>query len=335
MRAIGLREFGGPEKFEMMELPIPAPKAGAVLIRNKVAGVHYSDVRQRAGTGIFATAPLPAVIGFQVAGTIEAVGEGVKGLRPGMRVASSLMPKATDFGKRSRGGYTECSTADVENVWVLPERVSFEQSMGYLGITSTKLLYDHFQPVARDATVLVHGAAGNLGIGLIQIAKHRGNKVIALLRRGGERVEYCLESGADHVVLINREGWVDEVRKLTGGRGADVSFNAVGGDTIEQDIDALRYAGTIVSTAMPAGWPRNLAWANKACFACTTMQFTRTADLLRDGAVADGARAYRDEFMKTAKLNWKIQSYRLEDAAKAHIDMEAGNTLGKLILTVD
>jgi len=252
-----------------------------------------------------------------------------------MRVAASLMPKPADFGKYACGGYAECAIADVDNVWVLPDRVSFEQSMAYLNITGTKLLYDHFQPVAPDATVLIHGAAGNLGIGLIQIAKHKGNKVIALLRRGGERVEYCLANGADHVLLINREGWVDEVRKLTGGRGADVSFNAVGGDTIEQDIDALKYAGTIVSTAMPAGWPRNLAWAGKACMACTTMQFTRTADLLREGPVADKSRAYRDDFMKTAKLNWRIAAYRLEDAAKAHIDMEAGNTLGKIILTID
>jgi NADPH:quinone reductase len=334
MRAIGLREFGGPEKFELMELPIPALKPGTVLIRNKACGVHYSDVRQREGSGFFGNAPLPAVIGFKVAGTIEAVGEGVKGLRPGMRVAAALMPKPTEFGKSSRGGYAECSLSDADNVWVLPDRVSFEQGLAYLNITGTKLLYDHFQPVAPDATVLIHGAAGNLGIGLIQIAKHKGNKVIALLRRGGERVEYCLANGADHVVLINREGWVDEVRALTGGRGADVSFNAVGGDTIEQDIDALKYRGTIVSTAMPQGWPRSLAWAGKATMACTTMQFTRTADIVREGPAADAARAYRDEFMKTAKLNWKIAAYRLEDAAKAHRDMEAGNTLGKVILTV-
>jgi len=335
MKAIGLREFGGPEKFEIMELPTPAPKPGTVLIRNKACGIHYSDVRQRAGSGFFGNAPLPAVIGFQVAGTIEALGEGVKGLRPGMRVVASLMPKPTEFGKSSRGGYAECSIADADNVWVLPERVSFEQGLAYLGTTSSKLLYDHFQPVAPDATVLIHGAAGNLGIALIQIAKHAGNKVIALLRRGGERVEYCLESGADHVVLINGKGWVDEVRSLTGGRGADVSYNAVGGDTIEQDIDALKYGGKIISTAMPEGWPRGYGWANKATFACTTMQFTRTADLLREGPAADRARAYRDEFMKTAKLNWKIKAYRLEDAAQAHRDMEAGNTLGKLILTVD
>jgi len=318
-----------------MELPIPAPKPGTVLIRNRAVGIHYSDVRQRAGSGFFGNAPLPAVIGFQVAGTIEAVGEGVKSLRTGMRVAASLMPKPADFGKYACGGYAECSLAEPDNVWVLPERVSFEQGLAYLGTTSSKLLYDHFQPVAPDATVLIHGAAGNLGIALIQIAKHAGNKVIALLRRDDGRVEYCRENGADHVVLMNRDGWVKEVRGLTGGRGADVSFNAVGGDTIEQDIDALKYGGKIISTAMPQGWPRSLAWANKACFACTTMQFTRTADLLREGPVADGARAYRDEFMKTAKLKWKIAAYRLEDAAKAHRDMEAGNTLGKLILTVD
>jgi NADPH:quinone reductase len=335
MRAIGLREFGGPEKFEIMELPIPAPTAGTVLIRNRVVGVHYADVRQRIGSGFFGNAPLPAVIGFQVAGTIEAIGEGVKGLRPGMRVAASLMPKPADFGKRSRGGYAECAIAEVDNVWVLPERVSFEQSMAYLGITSSKLLYDHFQPVAPDATVLIHGAAGNLGIALIQIAKRAGNKVIALLRRGEERTQFCLESGADHVVLINREGWVEEVRALTGGRGADVSFNAVGGDTIEQDIDALAYAGKIVVTALPQGWPQKLDWAGKATMACTTMQFTRTADLLREGPVAEKAKAYRDDFMKTAKLNWRIAAYRLEDAAKAHADMEAGKTLGKIILTVD
>jgi NADPH:quinone reductase len=335
MRAIGLREFGGPEKFEIMELPIPAPTAGTVLIRNRVVGIHYSDVRQREGSGFFGNAPLPAVIGFQVAGTIEAIGEGVKGLRPGMRVAASLMPKASDFGKRSRGGYAECSIADVDNVWVLPERVSFEQSMAYLGITSSKVLYDHFQPVAPDATVLIHGAAGNLGIALIQIAKQAGNKVIALLRRGEQRAEFCLESGADHVVLISREGWVDEVRALTGGRGADVSFNAVGGDTIEQDIDALAYRGKIIVTALAQGWPRNEAWIGKAVMSCTTIQMTRSADLLREGPVAEKARAYRDDFMRTAKLNWRIAAYRLEDAAKAHRDMEAGNTLGKIILTVD
>jgi NADPH:quinone reductase len=335
MRAIGLREFGGPEKFEIMELPIPAPTAGTVLIRNRAIGVHPADVRQREGSGFFGNAPLPAVIGFQVAGTIEAIGEGVKGLRPGMRVAASLMPKPADFGKRSRGGYAECSIAEVDNVWVLPERVSFEQSMAYLGITSSKLLYDHFQPVAPDATVLIHGAAGNVGIGLIQIAKRAGNKVIALLRRDEGRVEYCRESGADHVVLISREGWVDEVRKLTGGCGADVSFNALGGDTIAQDIDALKYAGTIVSTHMWQGWPRNMAWAGKATMACTTFQFTRTADLLRVGPAADKARAYRDDFVRAAKLNRRIAAYRMEDVAKAHVDMEAGRTLGKIILTVD
>ena len=207
--------------------------------------------------------------------------------------------------------------------------------MAYLGISSTYLLYDHFQPVAPDATVLIHGAAGNLGIALIQIAKHAGNKVIALLRRGGERVEYCLESGADHVVLMNREGWVDEVRKLTGGRGADVSYNAVGGDTIAQDIDALAYRGKIVVTALAQGWPRDEAWIGKAVMSCTPIQFTRSADLLRDGPVADKARAYKENFMRTAKLNWRIAAYRLEDAAKAHADMEAGRTLGKIILTVD
>jgi NADPH:quinone reductase len=335
MRAIGLREFGGPEKFEIMELPIPAPTPGTVLIRNKVIGVHYSDVRQRAGSGFFGEAPLPAVIGFQVAGTIEALGEGVKGLRTGLRVAASLIPKPGDFGKRSRGGYAECSIADAESVWVLPERVSFEQSMAYLGIGSSKLLYDHFQPVAPNATVLIHGAAGNLGIALIQIAKRAGNKVIALLRRGGERVEYCLESGADHVVLINREGWVDEVRALTGKRGADVSFNAVGGDTIEQDIDCLAYGGKIIITAMAQGWPQSSEWIGKGTMKCITIQMTRTADLLREGPVAEKARAYKEDFMKTAKLNWRIAAYRMEDAAKAHADMEAGNTLGKIILTVD
>src|SRR6476659_4755990 len=168
MRAIVFHDTASTEKFELMQLPIPAPKPGTVLIRNKAIGIHYSDVRQREGSGIFATAPLPAVIGFQVAGTIEAIGEGVKSLLPGMRVAASLMPKPADFGKYACGGYAECSLADVDNVWVLPERVSFEQSMGYLGITSTKLLYDHFQPVPPDATVLIHGAAGQLGIGLIQ-----------------------------------------------------------------------------------------------------------------------------------------------------------------------
>lgn len=335
MRAIGLREFGGPEQFEIMELPIPAPTAGTVLIRNRAIGVHYADVRQREGSGFFGNVPLPAVIGFQIAGTIEAIGEGVKGLRPGMRVAAGLLPKATDFGKRSGGAYAECSIAAVENVWVLPERVSFEQSMAYLGISSTYLLYDHFQPVAPDATVLIHGAAGNLGIALIQIAKHAGNKVIALLRRDEERVQFCLESGADHVVLMNREGWVDEVRALTGGRGADVSYNAVGGDTIGQDIDALAYRGKIVVTALAQGWPRDEAWIGKAVMSCTTIQFTRSADLLRDGPVADKARAYKENFMRTAKLNWRIAAYRLEDAAKAHADMEAGRTLGKIILTVD
>lgn len=337
MRAAVLHEFGGPEKFEIADVPIPVTKPGTVLIRNRALGIHYADIRQREGVFPFSLIPKPAVIGFEVAGTVEEVGDGVEGIRPGMRVLGSLLPEPDEFGKRSLGGYAEYAVADAEQVAEIPDYVSFEQALAYVSnLPSAYLIYNKFQPIAPDATVMIHTAAGGLGSCLTQVAKQAGNTVIALIRRE-EKAQICLGNGADHVVISSRDGWVDDVRALTGERGIDVSFNSVAGDTVEKDIELLGYRGGIFFTALMQGWPQSLSEdaTNKLTMANLNLQFVRTAEMARSGALAEKARAYRDEFLRTAKLQSPSAIYRLEDVAQAHLDFESGKTLGKVVLTFD
>lgn len=336
MRAAALYEFGGPDKFQIIDMPVPEPTPGKILIRNHFVGIHYADIRQREGIFPFNLVPMPAVIGFEVAGTIEAVGEGVEGWRPGTRVMAALLPKPDEFGKRSMGGYAEYSIADREAVSEIPEHVSFEQALVYLGnLPAAYTLYSEFQTIAPDSTIMIHTGAGGLGTSLTQVAKAAGNTVIALVRKE-EKADVCREFGADHVVISSRDGWVDEVRNLTGGRGVDVSFNTTGGSTIKQDINALAYRGRIVHTALAQGLPQDLDTddVNKAVFGNFSFQFTRTAEMLRAGPIADKARAYRDAFLRTGKLHSPMAIYDLEDVVRAHADFESGKTAGKVVLKV-
>lgn len=336
MKAAILRKFGGPENFEIADMPMPEMGPDEVLIKNYAAGVHYADHRRREGISVFSKAQLPTIIGFQVAGTIEAVGANVKTLKPGTRVAAAMIAPPDRFGQKAPGGYAEYSTATPDQVIALPDHLTFEQGLQYFGNIKTAYLmyYTYRASIPSDATVLIHAGAGGVGSSLTMVAKKAGNRVISLVRQAWKG-DFSRAHGADHVVVMD-DNWPDKVLELTGGEGVDASFNTLAGDTVARDIGLLKHRGLLLFVSTMKGWPTTLSaeTISKAVWNNLTLQFTRTADISRAGPLAEKANAFRNEFWtkEAATLQTPTAVFPLEDVTKAHIAMEEGTAVGKIIL---
>ncbi|CAK08999.1 zinc-binding alcohol dehydrogenase family protein [Rhizobium leguminosarum] len=243
MKAVQFTRFGSPGVLEVVELPVPEPGPGEVLVRVHAAGVNFFEVLMRADR--YAVTPdLPMSPGVEVAGTIERAGPGADRSLIGMRVAVPLFAIG-----RGSGGYAEFVAVDSGPVMQLPDAVSFEAAAGLMvqGLTALHLLR---RSPAKGKNVLVSAAAGGVGSLLVQLARRDGAKMVIAAASSNEKRALSLSLGADHAADYTAPGWQGHVKRLTGGLGADIIYETVGGAFSRAALDALAPCGELVLAAM-------------------------------------------------------------------------------------
>ncbi|MGW3650938.1 quinone oxidoreductase family protein [Streptomyces sp. NPDC000878] len=318
MHAIFVREYGGPEVMAWTEFPDPEPGPGEALVRLGAAGVNFMDVGTR--TGPLPTWPIPTVLGVEGMGRVTAVGDGVRDLTVGDRVAWYY----------HKGSYAEQLAIPAASLVKVPDGVDDETAAAVMmqGLTASHLITDTYAVTPGDMTV-VHAAAGGVGLMLTQMIKARGATVIGLVSRE-EKVAVAKEAGADHVLVSSGGGFEHRVRELTGGQGAHVVYDGGGPATLRSSHLALRthgvhaYYGVLMGGMLldPRDMPNSISMSYPV-----VMDHVRTRDALvtRTGEIFD--------LIRTGQLTARIGArYPLKDAARAHADIESRGTTGKLLL---
>ena len=321
MKAIRVHEYGGPEVLSYEDVPEPEPGPGQVRVRLAASGVNYIDVYQR--TGVYPM-DLPLIAGQEGAGEVEAVGEGVEEISAGDYVAFAGVP----------GAYAEYVVAPVERL--VPFNVTYVEArlaaaVMLQGMTAHYLTHSTF-PVQEGQSVLVHAAAGGVGLLLCQLAKMRGASVIGTAGTE-EKAKLAKGAGADEVILYTEQDFVEETKRITDGEGVHVVYDSVGKDTFDGSLDSLRPRGYMVLFGGSSGQvpPIDLQLLNQK----GSLFVTRPK-------LADHT-ATRDELLWRAEslFTWIGQNnldvriggtYKLSEADAAHRDLEGRNTTGKLIL---
>ena len=320
MRAIQILENGGPEVLRFNEVADPVPAAGEALIRVEAAGVNFIDTYFREGRY---PAKLPYTLGTEAAGEVVAVGDGVSDIAVGDRVAWCLVP----------GTYATLAVAPAARLVKIPEGVSIQQAAAVLlqGMTAHYLLHSTY-PVQAGETILIHAGAGGTGLLLLQMAKRLQARVITTVSTD-EKAALAREAGADEVVLYTREDLVQRVKEITDGVGLPVVYDSVGKSTFDASLQCLKPRGMMVlfggaSGAVP---PFDLIRLS------TMGSLYVTRPTLKDyiATRADLEHRAADVFGLLAQGALKVRmahTYRLEDAAQAHRDLEGRKTTGKLLL---
>jgi NADPH2:quinone reductase len=320
MKAIQVKQVGGPEVMEVVELPVPAPKANEAVVRVSASGVNFIDTYFREGR--YKTS-LPFVPGQEGAGVVSAVGADANSVRVGDRVAwTGLL-----------GAYADYAAVPEDRLVAIPQGVSDQQAAAALlqGMTAHYLAHDTY-PLKKGETSLIHAAAGGVGLLLVQMAHAIGARVIATVSTE-EKAKLAREAGADEVILYSQVDFEAETKKLMGGKGVDVVYDSVGKTTFEKGLNLLRPRGMMVlfggsSGAVP---PFDLiALSQKGSLYVTRPTLvnyisTREELVARSGAVFG--------MMASGTLKLRIEhTYPLAEAQRAHRDLEGRKTTGKLLL---
>jgi len=324
MRAIEIRGFGGPEVLVAGERPVPVPGAGEILVRVAAAGVNRPDVAQR--QGVYPPPPGASDIpGLEIAGAVVACGAGVTRWQPGDRVAALV----------TGGGYAEFCLAHADHALPVPAGLS---ATAAAAIPETLFTVWH-NVVERGRLVagewlLVHGGASGIGTMAIQLGRARGARVI-VTAGSPARCAACRELGAERAIDYRSEDFVAAVRETTGGHGADVILDMVGGSYLARNLDAAAAEGRIVQIAMLGG-----AKAEIPLFMLMVKRLTLTGSTLRPRSVADKAamaRAIAAEvwpLVAAGRIRPVIDRVLpLAEAAEAHRHMESGAHVGKIVLS--
>lgn len=319
MKAIKISRYGGPEVLTLEDAKIDSPKKGQALINIKAAGINFIDIYQRRGTY---PVPLPYIPGLEAAGIVESVGEGVKNVKPGDRVAYVHEP----------GSYAEKSLVQAEHLIALPQFLSFEQGAAFplQGMTAHYLLHE-FRKVKPQDTILIHAAAGGMGLLLVQWAKHLGARVFGTVSTE-EKARMAKEAGADEVILYTKQNFVDEVHKLTNKRGVDLIIDGVGKTTFPGNLEAAALRGNIIifgAASGPADPISPNALMKKSLTVSGGSLFNYILDrqelMTRGQAVIDG--------IQKGWLKLHIDKvFPLKDAGEAQRKLEDRNTVGKILL---
>ncbi|MFJ6002021.1 quinone oxidoreductase family protein [Arthrobacter sp. NPDC092385] len=316
--AIVVSEPGGPDVLILAAVDRPDPGPGQLLVKVAAAGVNFIETYQRSGAY---AVELPFTPGAEAAGTVEALGEGVADFAPGDRVAFA----------EGRGTYGEFALVDADRALPVPEGVDLETAaaLPLQGMTAHYLINSTF-PVRSGHAVLVHAGAGGVGLLLIQLLKAKGARVITTVSTP-EKEELARGAGADEV--LRYEGFADAVRTLTEGTGVDAVFDGVGRETFEGSLRSLRIRGTLVLYGAASGPvpPFDLQRLN----AGGSLFVTRPT--LAHYLLSPEERRWRSEELFGAvaagQLDVRIGArYALADAARAHEDLQARRTTGKVLL---
>jgi NADPH:quinone reductase len=318
--AICIHEHGGPEvlRWEAVDLPDPGP--GQALVRHQAIGVNFIDIYHRSG---LYKLPLPTSIGVEAAGVVEAVGPGVTEVQPGDRVAYD----------RPTGAYAEARIAPADRLAKLPDAISFEQAAAMMlkGMTA-QMLVRRVHRVAAGETVLLHAAAGGVGLIMGQWLHALGATVIGTVGSQA-KVELARAHGCDHVLVLGRDDVVARVRELTGGAGVPVVFDSIGRDTFALSLDCVRRMGLMVSYGNASGPVEPFAPALLAAKGSLFLTRPSLADyaLERGDLLAMAAELFQMVASGQVKIEVR-QRYALRDAAQAHADLAARRTTGSTVL---
>jgi NADPH2:quinone reductase len=320
MKAIRVEATGGPEVLKLSDIEKPELKSGHVLVKVDAAGVNFIDIYHR--TGLYKL-PTPFTPGLEMAGTVEAVGDGVSGVQSGQRVASA----------GSLGSYAEYVLAPASQLVPVPEGVDSKLAAASMlqGMTAHYLLHSTY-PLKSGETCLVHAAAGGTGLILTQIAAMIGARVIGTTSTA-EKAEAARKAGAAEVILYTESDFESEVKRLTGGKGVDVVYDSVGKNTFEKSMNCLRPRGMMVTFGNASGAvdpvsPLALTQRGSIFLARPKLaDYTSNEDELkwRAGDILG--------WIKTGKLKIKVdREYPLRDAGQAQTDLASRATSGKLLL---
>jgi NADPH:quinone reductase-like Zn-dependent oxidoreductase len=332
MKAIRMHAHGGPEVLTVEEVPEPTPGPGQLLVRVESAAVNYADVMRRRNDPYPFPTPLPFTPGGEVAGTVEALGEGVDGPPVGTPVFAVV-------GNDGSTGYAQYAVVNAPQAIPVPAGLSTDEAAGIIVAGAAAMLsLTDVGRLAAGETVLIQGAGGGVGSYAIQIAKLRGATVIAAASSGAKRGA-ALDLGADHAVDYTRPEWVDEVRELTGGRGVDVVYEIAGGATFTRTLGVLAPFGRVVVAGAAGGQPLQLdPAAIRAFFYDPALnQSLRTFNLglyfgLRPQVAIEALQTLIG-YVASGQVKVHIDRVLpLEQAADAHRLIEGRRTTGKLIL---
>lgn len=328
MKAIAITQFGGPEQLKLMDMPEPQPAVGEALVKLEYAGINYIDVYMRSGqyarSHTYQT-PLPMTIGMEGGGTVSALGAGVADLRVGDRVAYCIV----------RGSYAQFAAVPAWKLVKVPDDVPLPVATALMlqGLTAHYLSHSVFA-LGPGRVCLVHAAAGGVGQLLVQLAKRRGATVIATAG-SAEKAAIAKSRGADHVILYRETDFREAIMKITGGKGVDVVYDAVGKDTISRSIRSLKRRGLCVNYGGASGLvqsvePLELAEAGSVFFTRPHLaDYIATPEEL-SGRAADLFAAYSAGMLAVTIDH----EFPLAEAPAAHAYLESRNTRGKLLLKV-
>lgn len=321
MRAIQITRFGGPEVMELIEMPVPVPKAGEILVKLHCAGINYSDVSWRTGKR---SGTLPLINGSEGSGTVVAIGPDVDDLIVGDRVA---------YWNPAMGSYAEFAVCPAFRAVKLPDKMDFGVGAALMlqGLTAHYLVRTVFV-VDKGHSLLFHAGAGGVGQIVIQLAKARGARVLTTVGTP-EKEAYAKEIGADETILYRDVDFVEAVRALTDGQGVDVVYDAVGAATWEGSINCVKRRGMVVYFGGASGpvpeFDTGILSTKGSLSLCRPM----LGDFVRDGEEIAWRAGELFDLWEAGGLRIKIgQEYALADAVLAHCDLEDRRTSGKLLL---
>ena len=318
--AIRIHEAGGPEKMVWEEVPVADPGPGEVRVRNTAVGLNYIDTYHRSG---LYPIPLPAVLGMEGAGVVEAIGPKVKEFKKGDRVAYAS----------PIGAYADVLLRPADRLVKVPAGIDDKVAAAIMlkGMTAWYLARRTY-PVKKGDTILVHAAAGGVGQLLSQWAKHLGATVIGTVG-SDDKVETAKKVGCKHVIVTSKENFVDRVKEITRGAGVPVVYDGVGKATFMPSLDCLRPLGLMVSFGNASGavdsFNPGILTQKGSLFLTRPTLFTYTAK--REDLLLAAKELFDVVKKKVVKISIN-QTYPLREAAQAHRDLEARKTTGSTVL---
>jgi NADPH2:quinone reductase len=320
MKAIQVQKAGGPEVLQLVDLPVPEPKPNEAVVRLSASGVNFIDVYYREGRY---KADLPFIAGQEGAGVVTAVGDSVKDIKPGDRVAYTMV----------LGSYAEYAAVPADKLVKVPSGVDDRQAAATMlqAMTAHYLAYDTFR-LKKGDTALVHAAAGGVGLLLTQMAHQIGARVIGTASTEA-KASLAREAGADEIILYTRQDFESETKRLTQGQGVDVIYDSVGKTTFDKGLNLLRPRGMMVlfggsSGAVPPLDPIVLTQKGSLYLTRPSLgAYIATPQELQERASAVFA------MIQSGRLKLRIEhTYPLAEAQQAHRDLEGRKTTGKLLL---
>jgi NADPH:quinone reductase len=322
MKAVQLKEYGGPEVLEMVEIEKPVPSGREVLIEIKAIGVNYADTARREGQYVVKT-PLPFIPGAEIAGIVASVGDKVTSVKPGMRVVTLI----------ESGGYSEFALADERSLIPIPEQLDYQNAVALplQGLSAYHVLRTMGR-LEKGESVLVHASAGGVGTLAVQLAKLFGAGKVIATASSSEKLELARQMGADVLINYSESNWVEQVLEATGGKGVDVALEMVGGDVFQKTLKCLATFGRLVVFGAASGeqskmYPSSLMARNQSVIGFFLPQIMRKPELLQPSLVE------LLSYLGEGKLKLTIGGvFPLDEAANVHRLLQSRKTTGKLIL---